>query len=122
MYELERRRRALVASGGALDTEGLEEGVQNLFRYKEEGTVEVHKWITELPYDALQDMTKVCKENQLEEEELLQWTKKVIRKIWIKALDDEEERNVYIKSVMWRITVFLRHLVGETEGRGEQHG
>ena len=62
---------------------------------------------------------KVCKENQLEEEELPQWTKKVIRKVGIQVLDDVEERHVYIKSVMWRGTVFLTHVVGETEGRGD---
>ena len=39
----ERRKEALLVSGGALDTEGLAEDVQNVFRYKEGGTVEVAK-------------------------------------------------------------------------------
>ena len=41
-----------MVSGGALDTGGLEPDGQTLFRYKEGGTVEVHTWITEIPYDA----------------------------------------------------------------------
>ena len=41
-----------MVSGGALDTGGLEPDVQTLFRNKEGGTVEVHTWITEIPYDA----------------------------------------------------------------------
>ena len=42
-----------MVSGGALDTEGLEEHVQNLFRYRDVGTVVVHQWITEVQCDAL---------------------------------------------------------------------
>ena len=41
--DLNRRNEALVVSGGALDTEGLEEDVETLFRYKKDETVEVHK-------------------------------------------------------------------------------
>ena len=53
------RKEALVVSGGALDTEGLEEDVQTLFRYEEDGTVGVHKWITEVPYDAFTGVVKL---------------------------------------------------------------
>ena len=60
----------MVVAGGALDTEGLEENVQELLRYKEDGTVEVHKWVTEIPYDAFKGMAKGCKEHILEEEGL----------------------------------------------------
>ena len=42
--DLRRREEALVFSGGALDTEGLEENVQKLFRYRDDGSVVVHSW------------------------------------------------------------------------------
>ena len=53
--------------GGLRKTSGgsLEEDVQKLFRDKEDGEVEVHKWITEVPCDA-----KACKEGRREEEDL----------------------------------------------------
>ena len=48
-------------SGGALDLEGLEEHVQKLLRFKEDGTVEVHKWMTEVPYDTLRGVAQAGK-------------------------------------------------------------
>ena len=39
--ELKKRKEALVRSGGELDTEGLDEDVQELFRYNDDRTVEV---------------------------------------------------------------------------------
>ena len=41
----------------------MEEIVQKLFRCKEDGTLEVRKWITEVPFDAFNSMAEVCKEN-----------------------------------------------------------
>ena len=38
--ELKERKDALVLSGGELDTEGLDEDVQEPFRYEDDGTVE----------------------------------------------------------------------------------
>ena len=66
---LKRRKEALVVPGGALDTERFED-VQKLLRYKEDGTVQVHKWITEVPYDAFKGLAKACKEDRLEEKDL----------------------------------------------------
>ena len=34
------------------------------------------------------------------------------------VLEDVAARNVYTKYIMWNSTDFLRHVVGETEGRG----
>ena len=40
-----------MVSGEALDSEDLEEDEQNLFRYRDDGTTAVHKWITDVLYD-----------------------------------------------------------------------
>ena len=37
-------------SGGVLDTECLDEDVQELFRYKGDGTVEVHRWVNDVQW------------------------------------------------------------------------
>ena len=43
--ELKKRKEALVLSGGELDTEGVSEDVKELFSYKDDRALEVHKWI-----------------------------------------------------------------------------
>ena len=44
--------------------------------------------------------------------------KNVIGKIWSQLLEHVEARSVFIKSIMWRSTDFLRHVVEAMEGRG----
>ena len=68
--ELQRRKEAFLVSGGILD-KGLE-NVQNVLRFKEDCTVEVHRWIADIPYDASKGLAKACKEDKLEEEHLPQ--------------------------------------------------
>ena len=94
--ELQEVVEASVVSGGALGTEGLEEDCQNLFRHREDGTVDVRKWITQVPNDA-------CKAGESVEGNML---------------EDDEARTVLIKSIMWTSTTFRKHVVGETEGSG----
>ena len=96
----------------------MEETVQKLFRYMEDGTLEVRKWITEVPYDAFNTMAEVCKENGRVGRGRSAAMDKEIGKTWSQVLEDVEARNVFIKSIMWRSTDFLRHVMGETEGRG----
>ena len=43
---------------------------------------------------------------------------RIIGKIWNRVLEDVEARHVFTKNIMWRTTDFLRHVAGETEGRG----
>ena len=47
-----KKKDTLVVPGGNLDTEGLEEDVQTLFRQCEDGAVEVHEWVTGVSNDA----------------------------------------------------------------------
>ena len=60
----------------------------------------------------------MCKNNWLETEDLPQWTKKVIGKIWSQVLEHVEARNFFIKNIMWRSTDIHGHVVGETEEVG----
>ena len=76
VHDLKRRKEVLVVSGGALDTEGAEEDVQKLFRYSEDATVQVYKWITEAPYAAFEGVATACKEDSPEDGDLPQWTTK----------------------------------------------
>ena len=50
---LKRSNAAFVVTGGTLDTDGQAECVNNLLLCQEDRTVEVHQWITEVPYDAI---------------------------------------------------------------------
>ena len=81
----------------------------------------MHKLLAAIPCDASEGMAKVCKETGLEEENLQQWTKKVIDKIWSLVWEDVEARNVLINNIMWRSTDFHRYAVEETGGRGSHH-
>ena len=49
---------------GALDGEGLEEDVQNLFRHRDDGTVVVHKWIMDVQYGAMREMFIIIKKKK----------------------------------------------------------
>ena len=51
---------SLCRAGGVLDTGGLDEEVQEPFRYKDDGTVEVHRWINDVHLNAFRGMAIVC--------------------------------------------------------------
>ena len=95
------KKEPLVISGGVLDTEGLEE---ELFRHKDGGTVVVHKWITDVRYNAFQGMTKVCRACGLEDEDVPQWRSQVTGNISDQLLEDVEARNAFTKNIMWKST------------------
>ena len=46
------------------------------------------------------------------------WTRKAIERIWQHRLEDVEAINACTKSILWRSTDFLRHVVSEKGGRG----
>ena len=71
--DLRKRKEALVVSGGALDTEGLEEDVREKFRCKDDGTKVVHRLIPDVRYNAFKGMAKVCRYGGLEAEDVAQW-------------------------------------------------
>ena len=55
----EKRKDALVLLGGVLDTDGLDADVQGLFRCKDGGTVEVHRWINDVQWNAFRGIASV---------------------------------------------------------------
>ena len=112
------KKKPLVVSAGASDRKGLQEDVQKLFRCKDDGKIVVLSWITDVPYDPLKGTAKVCREDGFEDEDIPQWTKKVIGTCRDQVLEDVEARNVYPANIMWKSTDFLRHVTGETEERG----
>ena len=69
-------------------------------------TVEVHRWIAEGPYDAFKGPAKTCQEAAMDE--------KRNGRNWVP--DDDEARNVVMKSIMLRSEDFFRHAVSGTEG------
>ena len=63
-------------------------------------------------------MAEVCRDGGLEDEDMPQSTRKVAGGMWGQVLEDVEARTVYTKRIVWKSTDFLRHVLGETEGRG----
>ena len=63
-------------------------------------------------------MTKVCRYGGLEDEDMLQWTRTVVGKLWDQVLEEVEARNVFTTNIMWKSAGFLSHVVGQTEQRG----
>ena len=115
--QMKRRKEELVVNGGCLDIENESEAVQWLLRYRHDGTVEVHKWVSEIRWKSLQELAFVCKEGSLENEDMPRWTKKANTKLWQEVLNDVGRGNAFTKSIMWRSTDFLRHVVSEKGGR-----
>ena len=50
-------------------------GGQALLNYKDDGTVVVHKSITNVLVNAFKGMAKVCRDGVLEDEDMSQWTR-----------------------------------------------
>ena len=102
-----------------MDTEGLDEDVQELFRYKDDGTVEVHGWISDVLWNFFSGQAQVCKDGELENEDMSVWTRKPIgKKIWQDVLEGVEASNANTKNIMQKSTYFLKHVVSEKEGTG----
>ena len=76
--DLKKRKDAPVLSGRELDTVGLDEDVQELFRCKDDGTVELYKWISDVQWILFHGEVNVCKDGEPEKEEMPAWTRKAI--------------------------------------------
>ena len=75
------------------------------------------RWINDVQWNYFQGPAKVGKDVEVEREDVPAWTRNVAGIIWQEVLEDVEASHVYTKSIMWRSTEFLRHVVSET-GRG----
>ena len=95
---------------------GLEQDVQELFRCKDDGTVAVHRWITDVRCHAFKGMAKVCRGGGLDDEDTPQWTREVIGGIWDHVLGDVEARKI-----MWKSTELLQVFGGEHRRTRSHH-
>ena len=66
-------------------------------------------------FDDFKGMAKVCRDGKLEDEDMPQWTRKVIGNNGNQVLEDVEACNVFTKKIMWKGTDFLRHVVEERQ-------
>ena len=82
-----------------------------LLRYKEDGTLEFHRRITEVPYDAFEGLAKSMSRRQV-------GGRRSAAMDQTQVLADGEERNQFMNSITWWSRDFLRLVVGETEARG----
>ena len=93
-------------------------GCAGAFRYKDDGIVEVHRWMC----NGISSVDEQgCKQGELENEYLPAWTKKAIGKIWQEVPADVEASNAFSKSTACKSTDFLRHVVSEEERRRCYH-
>ena len=51
---------------GSMNVHGLEEEAKALLRNREDGTVEVNKWVTEVSYSAFGAFVSACKEGRVD--------------------------------------------------------
>ena len=87
--------------GVVFDTEGFDDDVQELFRYGDDGTEEVHRWVNDVQWNAFRGPAKVGR-------------------VKICQLGrDVETRNAFTTSTERRSTDLLRHIASEIEGRGD---
>ena len=83
-----------------MNLEGLEEDAEALLHHRDDGTVEMRKWITEVPAPCLPGSAQAYK-GRLENEGRSK------QKQWSQILEDHVARND-----------FMRHVVGEVDERG----
>ena len=86
--------------GGEMDTEGLSEELQELLRYRHDGTCEVLKWVSDVQWHSFRGLAKVCKNGGLGNENMPEWTRKSIASIWKQVLAEAETRNTDVQSIM----------------------
>ena len=81
-------------------------GHAGAFRYKDDGTFEVHNWISNVQWNCFHGLAKLCKDGELEKEDTPAWTRKAIARIWQEALEDVEASNTNMNNIVWRKTQF----------------
>ena len=78
-----------------MGSEDASEDVQELLRYRDDGTVEVQKWISDIQWNIFWCLAKVRKEAELENKDVLAWTKKAVEKIGRSACGRRRKEFVY---------------------------
>ena len=116
--EPKKRKETLVLSGAEVDTEGLSEDGMELFRYKDDGTVEVHRWISDAQWNCFHGLAKRCAKT-------VNWRRKRFQLGRERPLEDfgrkcgemTKQATRTRRASCGKAQIFLRHLVSEIQGR-----
>ena len=99
---------------------GLDDDVSELLNFEDEGTVEVCKWVGDVPLKAFRGLANACEEGRLAEETVRAGTKKIPMRVRVRVSEDDEARGDFTKSIMWKSTVFFKpcdRRSGKTQAR-----
>ena len=92
---------------------GLDDDASELFSFKDDGTVEVCKWVSAVPLKSLRGLANACEEGRFAEETVLAGTQKNLTRMRVQVSEDDEARNDFMKNIMWKSTDILRPVIGE---------
>ena len=91
---LKRKTEALVVSGDFCGFGRAKRRCLEIVAYTEDGTVELHKWIAEVPWDAPEGLAKARKEDTLDEEYLPRWTSGRVLVLSARHVERREKHSV----------------------------
>ena len=100
---------------------GLDDDVSELFNFEDDGTVEVCKWVRDVPLKVFRGLVNACEEGRLAEETVPAGTKKTLTRMREQVSEDDEARNDDKKSIMWKSTGLLRPVSGEVGRTRHEH-
>ena len=100
---------------------GLDDDASEPFSFKDDGTVEVCNWVSDVPLKAFRGLATACGEGRFASETLPAWTKKIPTRMRVQVPEDDEARHDFMKSIMWKSTDILRPVIGETERSSHVH-
>ena len=100
---------------------GLDDDASELFSFKDDGTVEVCKWVSDVPLKAFRGLANACEEERFAEETVPAGTQKIPTRMRVQVSEDDAARHDFTKSIMWKSTDILRPVIGETERSRHVH-
>ena len=113
--ELKKRKDALVRSGGVWTQKAFDEDVQELFRYKDDGTVEVHRCINDVQWNAFRGLATVCRDGELGKEDVPAWTRNASD---LAARDGRRRSKQHVHEEQYVEKHVCSEAVSEEESRG----
>ena len=100
---------------------GLDDDASELFSFKDDGTVEVCKWVSDVPLKAFRGLANACEEERFAEETVPAGTQKIPTRMRVQVSEDDEAPHDFMKSIMWNGTDFLRPVTGEVGRTRQDH-
>ena len=83
---------------------GLDDDVSELLNFEDDGTVEVCKWVGDVPLKVFRGLANACEEGRLAEETVPAGTKKTLTRMREQVSEDDEARNDDKKRIMRKST------------------